>query len=106
MIGTAQVTIVLLGTFALLGGIVGFFKAQSKASLIAGLSCFVLSVSSYVASLTNVKIGLAVADAVAFALFVLGSMRFAKTAKLMPAGLIMLASIVALVIVTLALVKS
>ncbi|MBI4532876.1 MAG: TMEM14 family protein [Candidatus Melainabacteria bacterium] len=105
MIGTAQVTILVLGTLALLGGLVGFFKGKSKASLSAGVICFVLSAVSYVVSLTNVKIGLILADCVALALFIIGLMRFAKTRKFMPAGLMMLMSIVALAIITLALVK-
>ena len=74
------------------GGLVGFLKAGSKASLIAS--------SAFAVPLVLAALGVVpayVADGVLVALLVMMGMKFAKSKKFMPSGLMATLSVVALV---------
>lgn len=79
----------------LAGGIVGYIKAQSKASLISGIaSGVVLAIAGYVARQTP-AIGLPLATVLAMVLLIVFAVRFRKTGKFIPAGLMMAISLIA-----------
>lgn len=80
--------------FLVLGGLVGFFKAGSKASLIASVSfAAVLSLSA-----TGVIFQSYVADIVLAFLLVFFGMKLAKSKKFMPSGLMVILTVLALVL--------
>jgi uncharacterized membrane protein (UPF0136 family) len=75
------------------GGLVGFLKAGSKASLIASVICAVPLVICNVVAAPRW-----VADALVALLLVYFAMKFAKGRKFMPAGFMVILSIVTLVL--------
>ena len=75
-----------------IGGLIGFFKANSKVSLIMSVSfAAVLSLCA-----ANVIFQPYVVDILLAALLVVFGLRLAKTKKFMPAGLMLLVTIVTL----------
>lgn len=81
-----------------LGGIVGYVKAKSQQSLISGLvSGFALAIAWFL-SLQNPSIGFALATFLALGLLIVFAIRFRKTGKFMPAGLMAILSLVAVVV--------
>jgi uncharacterized membrane protein (UPF0136 family) len=75
-----------------IGGLIGFFKANSKVSLIMSVA-FAAALSLCAA---DVIFKSYVADILLAALLVVFGMRLAKTKKFMPAGLMLLITIVVL----------
>jgi uncharacterized membrane protein (UPF0136 family) len=88
----------------LVGGIVGYRLSASRASLIAGTaSALLLGAAFLVArSGTDPSGGLWFAAVIALALCVVFALRFSKTKKFMPAGMLMIVSILALGFFTMA----
>ena len=78
----------------LLGGLMGFVKAGSKASLIAS-SAFALPLVLFATGVLNVQY---LADGVIGVLLVYFGMKFMKGKKFMPAGFMTILSAVALVL--------
>jgi len=101
----AKITILVLSTLVLAGGIVGFVKGKSKASLIAGVATSVLLDISFGISLSSERTGLIMADVVTFVLLMIGSVRFHKTKRYMPGGMLMTLGSIGLAVITFALVK-
>ena len=88
----------LILVYALLvtiGGIIGYVKAKSNQSLISGLGSGVALAIAWYISLQNPAIGLALATVIALALLVVFALRFRKTGKFMPGGLLAVLSLVA-----------
>ncbi len=94
----------VFGILAVVGGVLGFVKAKSRASLIAGgISGVLLCVAAYVTTTANARIGLVAALVLSLALagrFVPG---FLKSRKVMPAGLMAALSVAGIGIAALAL---
>lgn len=91
----------LILAYALLvaiGGIVGYVKAGSQQSLISGLVSGVVLAIAWFLSLQNPSAGFALATFLALGLLIVFSLRFRKTGKFMPAGLMAALSLVAMVI--------
>ena len=78
----------------LVGGLIGFFKGKSQASLIAS----VVSAVILILCALNLIFKAYVADLVIVALVVVFTMRLAKTKKFMPSGLMLIASLVTLIL--------
>lgn len=106
MLEIANYTILALAILVLVGGIIGFKKAQSRASLIAGLVSFVLLTASYLyasSNHANTKPGLIAGDAIALLLTIMFFFRYSKGRKFMPSGLMIILCMLAVVVVTMAI---
>ncbi|HEU5181604.1 MAG TPA: TMEM14 family protein [Candidatus Polarisedimenticolia bacterium] len=86
------------GAIVLAGGVMGFVKARSRASLIAGVASFALLLGAGALMLRGEKAGWIAAMAVAGLLLAFFAARWLKGRKFMPAGMMVLASAAALVL--------
>ncbi len=96
VVGSAVAKVSLL-VFAILvagGGVMGFVKAQSKPSLIAGVTSGIILGVCYFVSNDHPQTGLTAGLVVAILLAGVFGMRFAKSKSFMPAGLMIVLSIV------------
>jgi uncharacterized membrane protein (UPF0136 family) len=95
----------LFGVLTIAGGVVGFLKAKSNASLIAGgIAGVALLVSGYLAS-TKGSLGFVVGLVISLALAGRFVSAFVKTRKVMPAGMMSVLSVLGIVLTALALMK-
>ncbi len=85
------------------GGLMGFLKAKSKMSLIMSLAfgiplalCALDIISMKALSISSIHLGLA--DILILVLLLFFGMRFVKGRKFMPAGLMSIASLLALIL--------
>ncbi len=92
------VAAIAYGILAIVGGIIGYVQAKSKASLISGIISGLLLVTAGVMQLQGQGLGLIVAIVVTIALIIVFAMRLAKTRKFMPAGLMTALGVAALVV--------
>ncbi len=101
-----QITALMVWVYAavvLLGGVMGWVKARSKASVYSGLTFGVLLILCGLAMWDGRRIGLTTATGIAVALTVIMGVRFAKSKKFMPAGLMAGLSAVMVVVLVMAL---
>ena len=84
------------GVLTLIGGIMGYIKAKSQASLISGLISGSLLIFAGSAQLMGQSWGLTLAAAISAVLVVVFIVRLVKTRKFMPAGMLILASLASL----------
>ncbi|NEO32959.1 MAG: hypothetical protein F6K36_21540 [Symploca sp. SIO3C6] len=84
------------GFLAMIGGVMGYLKVKSKASIISGAISGLLLVASAIAQLWGHSWGLTLAAVVAAALVVVFAIRLAKTRKFMPAGMMIIAGLLSL----------
>lgn len=93
------------GTIMILGGVMGFVKVGSKASLLAGVGMGIALLASGFGVWRGSASSLIVAEVIAALLMVLFAVRLAKTRRFMPAGMLAVLSVVAVVIFGWALKK-
>jgi len=109
MVTVALVYLLVFGVLTIAGGVIGFVKAKSRASIIAGTiagGALIFAGSVWFASepsATHTTIHLVVGLAVSLALTARFAMTFRRSRKLMPAGLMALLGVLGLVVTTLAL---
>jgi uncharacterized membrane protein (UPF0136 family) len=93
---------ITLGIYAVLlaaGALVGYFKAGSRASLIAGSISSVAAFAALGLSIGNRILGVGLGILLASSLFVLFGYRYAvKTGKFMPSGFLAVISLVVLAV--------
>ena len=92
------VAAIAYGILAIVGGIIGYVQAKSKASLISGIISGLLLVTAGVMQLQGQGLGLILAIVVTIALIIVFAIRLAKTRKFMPAGLMTALGVAALVV--------
>ncbi|HCF26964.1 MAG TPA: hypothetical protein DEV81_07085 [Cyanobacteria bacterium UBA11049] len=92
------VAAIAYGILAIVGGIIGYVQAKSKASLISGIVSGLLLIIAGVVQLQGQGLGLILAIVVTIALIIVFAMRLAKTRKFMPAGLMTALGVAALVV--------
>jgi len=99
MLEVLRVYLFVFGVLTIVGGVMGFVKAKSNASLIAGgVSGVVLLVAGYLMGTANVKVGVIVGLVVSVALAGRFVPSYLKTKKAMPAGLMAALSVVGVVL--------
>lgn len=93
----APVISIAYGVMAGLGGVLGYVKAGSQTSLFSGSLSGILLVISGIAQQQGATWGLPLAIGMTILLILVFAVRFAKTRKLMPSGLMVIAGSLALV---------
>jgi uncharacterized membrane protein (UPF0136 family) len=96
VIQLAKISLLVLSILMTFGGIIGFLKAQSKASLAAGLISGALLICSYSISMRNSVVGILFGIIIALLLSITFAIRLFKTRKFMPSGMLMLLCIIEL----------
>lgn len=87
------------GIIAIAGGIIGYVQAGSKASLISGSISGLLLIFASVMQLQGQAWGLTLAAIITAILIIVFAIRLAKTRKFMPAGLMAILGLLALVVI-------
>jgi uncharacterized membrane protein (UPF0136 family) len=90
--------VIIYGIFVILGGLIGYMQAKSKASLIAGGISGAILLIAGVMMLQRVTEAAYLALLIAFALTVLFGKRFAGKKKFMPAGMMLMFSLLMVVV--------
>jgi uncharacterized membrane protein (UPF0136 family) len=85
----------------LVGGLIGFFKAKSKVSLITSAVFAAILILTTLHSVFQPGFALALANVTLVVLLVVFAVRLGKTKKIMPAGVILAATIVVLALLNL-----
>lgn len=94
--------LLLYALLVIAGGVWGYVKAQSKPSLISGLiSGAALLIACFI-TFQSFNTGMALATCLAIALLIVFALRFRKTRKFMPAGLMAGLSLLAAIIFAIA----
>ena len=81
-----------------IGGLIGFFKGKSSVSLIMSVSFAAALAVCAINGLLDARLARTVADALMVALLVVFAIRLAKTKKFMPAGMMLIVTLAALVL--------
>ena len=95
MLLLGQVILVVYGMLLIVGGVMGKVKSGSTASMVAGCLSGAASLAGYVISFGNADLGLMIGAMVALLLTGVFISRFFRTRKVMPAGVVLLLSMVA-----------
>ncbi len=102
MASYASVVLLVYALLMLVGGVIGYRAAGSRASLIAGAVSSAALLAAWAWSRSNPAVGFLAAAVVALALAGVFSLRLVKTGHFMPSGALLLLSIVALMVFALA----
>jgi uncharacterized membrane protein (UPF0136 family) len=95
----AQVTLAIYAVLLGAGGLIGYIKAGSRPSLIAGSLSALVALIALVLSARDQQWGVPLGMLLSIALFVVFGYRYAvKTRKFMPSGLLAVASLVVLAV--------
>jgi uncharacterized membrane protein (UPF0136 family) len=92
-IPVCSLSILVFAILMLVGGIMGFKKAKSKPSLIAGCVSAAVFAGCYIFSLSNPLLAFKLAFVASGALEGIFLVRLIKTKKFMPSGLLLILSI-------------
>lgn len=94
----SMIAAIAYGILVIVGGIMGYAQARSKASLISGIISGILLIFGGILQLQGQAWGLTLAIIVSAILVVVFTIRFVKTRKFMPAGLMTILGIIALAV--------
>jgi uncharacterized membrane protein (UPF0136 family) len=105
VLGPAKIYFIVFGVLTIAGGVMGYVKAGSNASLIAGsISGILLLLAAYLLP-QNLTAGLVTALLVSLLLAIRFLPIFIRTGKVMPAGMMALLSVVGVVLALAAWLK-
>jgi uncharacterized membrane protein (UPF0136 family) len=96
MLTVAKISMLVLCVLVAVGGIIGFLKAQSRASLISGIVSGALLGAAYYVSGRNASQGMTLGAVICAVLCIVFGIRFKKTGKFMPAGMLLVLCVVEL----------
>jgi uncharacterized membrane protein (UPF0136 family) len=105
MLGPAKIYFVIFGLLTIIGGLIGYLKAGSTISLIAGgIAGLLLLTAAYLIP-NNLAVALAIALVVSLLLAGRFVPNFIATGKMMPAGMMSLLSVIGMVVAALTWLK-
>ena len=105
MIGPAKIYFIVFGLLTIVGGVIGYVKAGSTASIIAGsISGILLLVAAFLLP-EHLAVGLALAAVISIALAGRFVPAFIKTGQAMPAGLMSVLSVIGVIMAIVAWIK-
>jgi uncharacterized membrane protein (UPF0136 family) len=105
MIGPAKIYFIIFGLLTIIGGVIGFVKAGSTASIIAGsISGILLFVAAFLLP-QNLAAGLILAGVISILLAGRFVPAFLKTGQAMPAGLMSVLSVLGVIVAIVAWIK-
>lgn len=105
MIGPTKIYFVVFGLLTIVGGVMGYVKAGSTASIIAGsISGILLLVAAYLLP-GQLELGLVLAAVISIALAGRFVPAFMKTGHVMPAGLMSVLSVIGIIMAIVAWMK-
>jgi uncharacterized membrane protein (UPF0136 family) len=105
MIGPAKIYFIIFGLLTIIGGVIGFVKAGSTASIIAGsISGILLLVAAFLLP-QNLPAGLILAGVISILLAGRFVPAFLKTGQAMPAGLMSVLSVLGVIVAIVAWIK-
>jgi uncharacterized membrane protein (UPF0136 family) len=105
MIGPAKIYFIIFGLLTIIGGVMGYVRAGSMASIIAGsVSGILLLVAAYLMGINPVA-GLALAAVVSILLAGRFVPAFMKNGEFMPAGMMSVLSVIGIIMAILAWMK-
>jgi uncharacterized membrane protein (UPF0136 family) len=105
MIGPAKIYFIIFGLLTIVGGVIGYAKAGSTISIIAGsISGILLLLAAFLLP-GNLAVGLALAAVVSILLAGRFVPAFIKTGHLMPAGLMSVLSVIGIIVAIVAWMK-
>jgi uncharacterized membrane protein (UPF0136 family) len=105
MLGPAKIYFIIFGLLTIAGGIMGYVKAGSNISLIAGSICGILLLLAAYLLPQNMTAGLVTALIVSVLLAGQFVPNFIRTGKAMPAGMMSLLSVIGIVLALVAWLK-
>lgn len=94
MTSALQISILVYAILVFVGGLFGFLKAKSKASLFAGLASGALMATAYSVSNRNPKVGFLIGAIICSLLVGVFVMRLVKTKKFMPSGMLLILTLI------------
>ena len=105
MIGPAKIYFIIFGLLTIVGGVIGYVKAGSTASIIAGsISGILLLIAAFLLP-DRVLLGLAMAATISLLLAAQFLPKFLRSGKIMPAGLMSILSLIGIVMAVVAWMK-
>ncbi len=105
MLGPAKLYFIVFGVLTIIGGLIGYLKAGSTISLIAGaVSGILLLLAAYLMP-GNLALGLGLALLVSLLLAGRFVPNFIATGKIMPAGMMSILSVIGIVMAVLSWLK-
>lgn len=105
MIGPAKIYFIIFGLLTIIGGVMGYVKAGSTASLVAGSISGIALIAAAFLLTNNVALGLIIAGIVSIALAGRFIPAFMKTGSVMPAGLMSILSVIGVIMAIVAWIK-
>jgi uncharacterized membrane protein (UPF0136 family) len=104
VVAIAPWVLLLYAVLVIAGGVMGYVKARSKPSLISGLiSGAALLIAWWISLAKSYSAGIGLAACLAIALLIVFGLRFRKTNKFMPAGLMAIVSLFCAIVFAIAL---
>lgn len=103
MIETARIALIIYGALVIAGGVMGYVKAASAASLISGLIFGVAALAAGITAFRAPGPGLTAGLAASLFVGMFFLFRFLHTRAMMPAGVTLLMSVLVAVLIFLAL---
>lgn len=97
---TSVIVSLIYAVLLFVGGIIGFLKAGSPMSLIAGISSCILILAFLFVGKTKTELGYILISSISFILLIFFVFRFFKTHSFMPSGLMSILSLVNLGVVS------
>jgi uncharacterized membrane protein (UPF0136 family) len=105
MLGPAKIYFVIFGLLTIIGGLIGYLKAGSTISLIAGAIAGLLLLTAAYLIPNNLAVALGIALVVSLLLAGRFVPNFIATSKMMPAGMMSLLSVIGVVVAALTWLK-